>query len=286
MCVASKIRCSPSSACFAHRFSRPTPDALLARLTLRFLLPAPYPARKLLQMVLRLCWQTLVRFRSDVLAAPPPPTPAAVAAGDSAAYRAHSAAIQHELLYGDLPPGPGVAVSHDAPAAASAVAAVAMAHRHHQYHQQQPSPRPAGHVQHTDPGLVDGLSRELAASRAECAHLSERLSEVVAQLAGSNRRAADAEASLRRWQGEPAALKAMAPDALAALVSDAEAALGRMRGAHAAALVEREASCPVCWDAKKGLVFQCGHQACIGCGERLAACPICRAVVTLRIKLF
>ena len=41
---------------------------------------------------------------------------------------------------------------------------------------------------------------------------------------------------------------------------------------------EREA-CPVCWEARRGLVFGCGHATCVACGEKLAACPICRAAI-------
>ena len=48
---------------------------------------------------------------------------------------------------------------------------------------------------------------------------------------------------------------------------------------------EREA-CPVCWEARRGLVFGCGHATCVACGEKLAACPICRAAIGIRIRTF
>ncbi len=52
------------------------------------------------------------------------------------------------------------------------------------------------------------------------------------------------------------------------------------------AVAERDLLCPVCWEARKGLVFQCGHQTCGACGERLTACPICRVAISIRIKTY
>lgn len=45
--------------------------------------------------------------------------------------------------------------------------------------------------------------------------------------------------------------------------------------------------CPVCWTRKKDRVaFNCGHQACSECSERLQLCPLCRVPIAIRIKLF
>ncbi len=52
-----------------------------------------------------------------------------------------------------------------------------------------------------------------------------------------------------------------------------------------AVAAEREA-CPVCWEERRGVVFGCGHSTCLGCGERLNACPICRVSIGLRIRMY
>lgn len=70
------------------------------------------------------------------------------------------------------------------------------------------------------------------------------------------------------------------------LAASLEARLARVREAVVRAAAERELLCPVCWDARKAVVFQCGHQTCGGCGERLAECPICRQRISLRIKTY
>ncbi|KAJ4798408.1 copine family protein [Rhynchospora pubera] len=47
-----------------------------------------------------------------------------------------------------------------------------------------------------------------------------------------------------------------------------------------------EMSCPICLTNPKDMAFQCGHLTCRECGSTLATCPICRAQITLRIKLY
>ena len=47
-----------------------------------------------------------------------------------------------------------------------------------------------------------------------------------------------------------------------------------------------EALCAICWEAAKDMAFQCGHQACCGCGSKLASCPSCRQPITQRIRLY
>ncbi|KAI5559809.1 hypothetical protein BDE02_16G002800 [Populus trichocarpa] len=44
--------------------------------------------------------------------------------------------------------------------------------------------------------------------------------------------------------------------------------------------------CPLCLCNKKDLAFGCGHQTCYDCGKYLMRCPICRAYITTRIKLY
>ncbi|CAI5527970.1 unnamed protein product [Closterium sp. Naga37s-1] len=44
--------------------------------------------------------------------------------------------------------------------------------------------------------------------------------------------------------------------------------------------------CPVCLMYPKNTAFQCGHQTCEECGKQMSNCPICRAPVTMRIKLY
>ena len=43
----------------------------------------------------------------------------------------------------------------------------------------------------------------------------------------------------------------------------------------------------ICWEARRrGLVFGCGHATCVACGGKLAACPICRAAIGIRIRTY
>ncbi|GIL42029.1 hypothetical protein Vafri_96 [Volvox africanus] len=91
---------------------------------------------------------------------------------------------------------------------------------------------------------------------------------------------------LAQWQADPAVLQGMGAEELGELAAKLEAALSRVRAAQLQAAAERDLLCPVCWELRKGLVFGCGHQTCCSCGEKLAACPICRKPVSLRIKVY
>ncbi|XP_078170707.1 E3 ubiquitin-protein ligase RGLG5-like [Carex rostrata] len=44
--------------------------------------------------------------------------------------------------------------------------------------------------------------------------------------------------------------------------------------------------CPICLTNTKDLAFGCGHMTCRECGENLQRCPICRAVVRSRLRLY
>eukprot|EP00897_Mesotaenium_endlicherianum_P008550 jgi/Mesen1/7723/ME000407S06940 len=49
---------------------------------------------------------------------------------------------------------------------------------------------------------------------------------------------------------------------------------------------ESEYLCPICLTNRKNMAFQCGHQTCHECGATLRDCPICRAPIATRIKLY
>ncbi|GFP88317.1 E3 ubiquitin-protein ligase rglg1 [Phtheirospermum japonicum] len=44
--------------------------------------------------------------------------------------------------------------------------------------------------------------------------------------------------------------------------------------------------CPICLSNSKDMAFGCGHQTCCECGVDLEYCPICRSMITTRIKLY
>ncbi|KAJ3681186.1 hypothetical protein LUZ60_015675 [Juncus effusus] len=44
--------------------------------------------------------------------------------------------------------------------------------------------------------------------------------------------------------------------------------------------------CPICLVNPKDMAFGCGHQTCVGCGQNLQTCPICRTPIQTRIKLY
>ncbi|KAK6930939.1 Copine, C-terminal [Dillenia turbinata] len=56
--------------------------------------------------------------------------------------------------------------------------------------------------------------------------------------------------------------------------------------APAASSVSDNQVCPVCLSNPKDMAFGCGHQTCCECGDDLRSCPICRATIQTRIKLY
>lgn len=50
--------------------------------------------------------------------------------------------------------------------------------------------------------------------------------------------------------------------------------------------LEEARMCPVCMENPKETAFGCGHQCCNNCGAILSECPICRAPIQLRVRLF
>ncbi|URE47441.1 Copine [Musa troglodytarum] len=47
-----------------------------------------------------------------------------------------------------------------------------------------------------------------------------------------------------------------------------------------------EQVCPICLTNPKDMAFGCGHLTCKECGATLSTCPICRAPITTRLRLF
>ncbi|XP_020586155.1 E3 ubiquitin-protein ligase RGLG5-like [Phalaenopsis equestris] len=44
--------------------------------------------------------------------------------------------------------------------------------------------------------------------------------------------------------------------------------------------------CPICLYQHKDLAFGCGHQTCYNCGKDLRLCPVCKNVISTRIRLY
>lgn len=44
--------------------------------------------------------------------------------------------------------------------------------------------------------------------------------------------------------------------------------------------------CPICLTNAKDLAFGCGHMTCRECGRNLSTCPICRARITSRLRVY
>ncbi|XP_042519998.1 E3 ubiquitin-protein ligase RGLG4 [Macadamia integrifolia] len=44
--------------------------------------------------------------------------------------------------------------------------------------------------------------------------------------------------------------------------------------------------CPICLTNEKNLAFGCGHLTCRDCGQSLSNCPICRAPITSRLRVY
>lgn len=50
--------------------------------------------------------------------------------------------------------------------------------------------------------------------------------------------------------------------------------------------LEDKLECPICLFQHKDLAFGCGHQTCYNCGKDLQLCPLCKSVVSTRIRLY
>ncbi|CAH8356274.1 unnamed protein product [Eruca vesicaria subsp. sativa] len=49
---------------------------------------------------------------------------------------------------------------------------------------------------------------------------------------------------------------------------------------------EHTQSCPICLTNRKDVAFGCGHMTCGDCGSRIENCPICRVLITSRLRLY
>eukprot|EP00262_Sarcandra_glabra_P014946 TRINITY_DN4507_c0_g2_i1.p1 TRINITY_DN4507_c0_g2~~TRINITY_DN4507_c0_g2_i1.p1 ORF type:complete len:402 (+),score=40.25 TRINITY_DN4507_c0_g2_i1:68-1273(+) len=49
---------------------------------------------------------------------------------------------------------------------------------------------------------------------------------------------------------------------------------------------EQSQVCPICLTNAKDLAFGCGHMTCRECGQNLSNCPICRAPIRSRLRLY
>eukprot|EP00879_Flechtneria_rotunda_P028415 GHRR01030524.1.p3 GENE.GHRR01030524.1~~GHRR01030524.1.p3 ORF type:complete len:116 (+),score=38.08 GHRR01030524.1:304-651(+) len=114
----------------------------------------------------------------------------------------------------------------------------------------------------------------------EAAHKASSAA-LTAQLAAAQAEAASLRQQVAVRSGDANELSFMSAEHLSHLAMSLEAALARVREAQA-----RDRCCPVCWEQPKQVVFGCGHQACKACGDKLRNCPICRHMITLRIKVF
>lgn len=53
-----------------------------------------------------------------------------------------------------------------------------------------------------------------------------------------------------------------------------------------AVAVTEQQLCSVCMERGREVVFQCGHQSCELCSNKLVVCPYCRVPISAKIKLF
>ncbi|KFK42342.1 hypothetical protein AALP_AA2G243800 [Arabis alpina] len=49
---------------------------------------------------------------------------------------------------------------------------------------------------------------------------------------------------------------------------------------------EQTQNCPICLTNRKDVAFNCGHMTCGDCGTRISNCPICRVLITNRLRLY
>ena len=98
----------------------------------------------------------------------------------------------------------------------------------------------------------------------------DKLSYVASPEALANARAARNRLRERARKGKAKARK-QAADAVGAASSDAVEAL----------------LCIICFEEAKTVVFGCQHMCCCGtCADSLKECPMCRAPITFRMRVF
>ncbi|KAL6853388.1 hypothetical protein ACP4OV_019417 [Aristida adscensionis] len=78
--------------------------------------------------------------------------------------------------------------------------------------------------------------------------------------------------------------KVLEHDAAAAALHPPATASSRSTGIGKSAADEQV--CPICLTNPKDMAFQCGHLTCKECGPTLSTCPLCRAPITMRVRLY
>ncbi|XP_020576680.1 E3 ubiquitin-protein ligase RGLG4-like isoform X2 [Phalaenopsis equestris] len=58
------------------------------------------------------------------------------------------------------------------------------------------------------------------------------------------------------------------------------------RPSHYSIADDRREPCPICWTNAMDLALGCGHTCCRACGNKLTQCPVCRANITSRLRLY
>ena len=147
------------------------------------------------------------------------------------------------------------------------------------------------------PGIADAAQQyreflgmsELARNRLEAEN-----SQLHGQLEAANNELSLCKVHAAKLQGQAAALASCQLEELRQLEGKLEASVKTVRQLVLERVVaesQQRASaesraCMVCMEAPRSLVFNCGHQSCEKCGERMEACPFCRQAITAKIKLF
>jgi len=85
--------------------------------------------------------------------------------------------------------------------------------------------------------------------------------------------------------GHPSAPPGYLPPATAP-PADAASAAAAAATARELERLKEERCCPVCLEHDKDTAFDCGHQTCGECASRLTKCPVCRAVIAHKIRLY
>jgi hypothetical protein len=129
----------------------------------------------------------------------------------------------------------------------------------------------------TDRAVAD-LQAELTEADAKSARMAEKLLAKKAQMLET----ASIREELRR-----AVDAAVERDGTISAMADEIASLNTelaKQGAEKAAL-KKARECPICFEDRERVAFQCGHQTCVDCARGLDVCPVCRAPIVLSIRL-
>ena len=81
-------------------------------------------------------------------------------------------------------------------------------------------------------------------------------------------------------------LDSMTTKDLDSFIDRLQKSLNKCQLKKASMLIDLKEKCPVCWNKDKEVAFTCGHQTCTNCSSQIENCPICRQIITMKIKLF